>query len=126
LLGDGIHNLVDGILIAGSFLTDPALGMTTTLAIVLHEIPQEFSDIAVLVHGGYGKKEAIIANVLCATACIAGALLTLLASQFVALSLEALLAITAGGFIYIAMTDLIPLLRAGDMKLGVSVHVTAT
>ena len=53
LLGDGIHNFVDGILIASSFLVDPALGLTTTVAIVLHEIPQEISDIAILVQGGY-------------------------------------------------------------------------
>ena len=62
LLGDGIHNFVDGILIAGSFLVDPMLGVATTFAIVMHEIPQEISDIAVLIHGGHEKKQAVKAN----------------------------------------------------------------
>ena len=57
LIGDGIHNFVDGILIASSFLVDPALGLATTIAIVLHEIPQEISDISVLIRGGYKKNE---------------------------------------------------------------------
>lgn len=126
LLGDGIHNFVDGVLIAGSFLVDPMLGVATTFAIVMHEIPQEISDIAVLIHGGFGKKQAVIANVLCATTCIAGAMLTLLVAQIITLSLSALLAITAGGFIYIATTDLIPLLRQPNMKLTLPIQVTAT
>ena len=126
LLGDGIHNFVDGILIAGSFLVDPMLGVATTFAIVMHEIPQEISDIAVLIHGGYEKKQAVILNVLCASACIAGAMLTLLVAQVITLNLSALLAITAGGFIYIATTDLIPLLRQPSMKLALPIQVTAT
>lgn len=126
LLGDGIHNFVDGILIAGSFLVDPMLGVATTFAIVMHEIPQEISDIAVLIHGGLEKKQAVIANVICATTCIAGAMLTLLLAQITQLSLGALLAITAGGFIYIATTDLIPLLRQPNMQLTLPMQVIAT
>jgi len=126
LLGDGIHNFVDGILIAGSFLTDPVLGVATTIAIVVHEIPQEISDIAVLVHGGYSKRRAVFLNVLCATACIAGAIATLLLSQLMELSLGALLAFTAGGFIYIATTDLMPLLRQASARLTLPVQAAAT
>jgi zinc and cadmium transporter len=126
LLGDAIHNFVDGILIAGSFLTDPVLGVATTIAIVVHEIPQEISDIAVLVHGGYSKRRAVFLNVLCATACIAGAIATLLLSQLMELSLGALLAFTAGGFIYIATTDLMPLLRQASARLSLPVQATAT
>ncbi|MDP2347287.1 MAG: ZIP family metal transporter [Gammaproteobacteria bacterium] len=126
LLGDGIHNFVDGILIAGSFLTDPMLGVATTIAIVVHEIPQEISDIAVLVHGGYSKRRAVFLNVLCATACIAGAVMTLLLSQIMELSLGALLAFTAGGFIYIATTDLMPLLRQAGARLSLPAQATAT
>ena len=70
LLGDGVHNFVDGVLIASSFLVDPSLGLVTTVAIVLHEIPQEISDIAILIQGGYGKKQAVMLNFLCATAII--------------------------------------------------------
>lgn len=126
LLGDGAHNFVDGILIAGSFLADPMLGVATTIAIVIHEIPQEISDIAVLIHGGYEKKRAVLVNFLCACACIVGAGLTLLIAQFMTISLTALLALTAGGFIYIATSDLIPLLRSVETKLPLRVQVMAT
>ncbi|MBC54505.1 MAG: ZIP family metal transporter [Gammaproteobacteria bacterium] len=126
LLGDGAHNFVDGILIAGSFLADPMLGLATTVAIVIHEIPQEISDIAVLIHGGYEKKRAVLANFLCACACLAGAGLTLLVAQFMTISLSALLALTAGGFIYIATSDLIPLLRNIELRLPLRVQAMAT
>jgi zinc and cadmium transporter len=126
LLGDAIHNFVDGILIAGSFLMDPVLGVATTLAIVVHEIPQEISDIAVLVHGGYSKRRAVFLNVLCATACVLGAIATLLLSQLMELSLGALLAFTAGGFIYMATTDLMPLLRQASARLSLPIQATAT
>jgi zinc and cadmium transporter len=126
LIGDGAHNFVDGILIAGSFLADPMLGIATTIAIVIHEIPQEISDIAVLIHGGYEKKRAVTVNFICSCACMAGAALTLLAAQIFEISLSALLALTAGGFIYIATSDLIPLLRSNDAKLPLRVHFLAT
>lgn len=126
LLGDGAHNFVDGILIAGSFLADPMLGVATTIAIVIHEIPQEISDIAVLVHGGYEKKHAVLLNFICACACIVGAALTLLVAHFMTISLHALLALTAGGFIYIATSDLIPLLRNVEARLPLRVQALAT
>ena len=126
LLGDGVHNFVDGILIASSFLVDPALGLTTTVAIVLHEIPQEISDIAVLVQGGYSKKRAVFLNFLCATACAVGGIATLIVSQLMELGLGAMLAFTAGGFIYIATCDLVPLLRSNELKIGFPAQFTAT
>jgi zinc and cadmium transporter len=126
LLGDGAHNFVDGILIAGSFLADPMLGLATTIAIVIHEIPQEISDIAVLVHGGYEKRTAVLLNFLCACACLLGAGATLLLAQFMSISLPALLALTAGGFIYIATSDLIPLLRDNKVRLPLGAQMTAT
>ena len=126
LFGDGIHNFVDGILIASSFLVDPALGVATTLAIVLHEIPQEISDISILIQGGYNKRRAVFLNFLCATLCILGAVTTLLVSQLMELGLGAMLAFTAGGFIYIAACDLVPLLRSKEMKVGISMQFAAT
>ncbi len=126
LLGDGIHNFVDGILIASSFLVDPALGLTTTVAIVLHEIPQEISDIAILVQGGYSKKRAVFLNFLCATVCAVGGIATLIISQLMELGLGAMLAFTAGGFIYIAACDLVPLLRSNELKIDFSAKATAT
>ena len=126
LFGDGIHNFVDGILIASSFLVDPALGVATTLAIVLHEIPQEISDISILIQGGYNKRRAVFLNFLCATLCILGAVATLLVSQLMELGLGAMLAFTAGGFIYIATCDLVPLLRSKELKVGISMQFAAT
>ncbi len=126
LFGDGMHNFVDGILIAGSFLADPMLGIATTLAIVIHEIPQEISDIAVLVHGGYSKQRAVLLNFFCACACLAGAAATLLIAQFMTINLPALLALTAGGFIYIATSDLIPLLRKTESPFPLKVQMLAT
>lgn len=127
LLGDAIHNFVDGVLIAGSFLADPVLGITATAAIVIHEIPQELSDIAVLIHGGIAPRRAVALNFVCATTCVAGALLTVALAQITDLSLSALLAVTAGGFIYIAATDLIPILRerAAAMPLPLQLSTTA-
>ena len=125
LIGDGIHNFVDGILIASSFLVDPALGLTTTVAIVLHEIPQEISDIAILVQGGYSKKRAVFLNFLCATACAVGGIATLFVSQLLELGLGAMLAFSAGGFIYIATCDLVPLLRSNELKIGLPAQFVA-
>ena len=126
LFGDGIHNFVDGILIASSFLVDPALGLATTLAIILHEIPQEISDISILIQGGYNKRRAVFLNFLCATLCILGALATLFLSQVMELGLGAMLAFTAGGFIYIATSDLVPLLRSKELKVGIPMQFAAT
>ena len=106
LIGDGIHSFVDGILIASSFLVDPALGLATTIAIVLHEIPQEISDISVLIRGGYKKTRAVTLNFLCALFCTAGAMITLVLSNLMEIALENMLALTAGGFIYICCRPL--------------------
>ena len=125
LIGDGVHNFVDGILIASSFLVDPGLGVATTIAIVLHEIPQEISDTAILIQGGYGKGRAVILNFFCALVCIAGAMSTLVISQITELGLSSLLALTAGGFIYIAAGDLFPLLRSEGLKDKASSQVVA-
>lgn len=126
LLGDGMHNFLDGALIAGSYLTDPMLGIATTIAIAIHEVPQEISDIAVLVHGGYEKRRAVRLNVLCAAFCIPGALLTLLLADFMVWELGTLLAFNAGAFIYIATADLMPLLEKSGVRLPLPTQVMST
>tara|TARA_B100000989_G_C19520408_1_gene463887 strand:+ start:1488 stop:1931 length:444 start_codon:yes stop_codon:yes gene_type:complete len=126
LVGDGAHNFVDGILIASSFIADPTLGLTTTIAIILHEIPQEISDIAILIQGGYSQRKAVLLNCLCATACIPGALITVFFSQIMELNLSAMLAFTAGGFIYIATSDLVPLLRSDQCSASIPTQFTST
>ena len=126
LFGDGAHNFVDGVLIASSFLADPALGVATTVAIVLHEIPQEISDIAVLIQGGFSRRKAVLLNFFCATACLVGAISTLLFSQLMELNLAAMLAFTAGGFIYIATSDLVPLLRGKALRSSIPAQFAFT
>jgi zinc and cadmium transporter len=111
LIADGIHNFIDGVLIAGSFLVDPLLGVTTTVAILIHEIPQEIADVAVLLHAGFSRKKALLYNFLSAGACVLGAVATLAVSHWLSPNLSILLAITAGAFIYLASADLMPLLR---------------
>jgi zinc and cadmium transporter len=111
LMGDAVHNFVDGILIGGSFLVDPLLGFTTTLAIIAHEIPQEIGDVGALVYGGYSPAKAVLYNFYCSLTVVVGAVFALLFGQLAESSLVFLLPIAAGGFIYIAATDMIPALH---------------
>jgi len=108
LIGDGIHNFLDGIVIAISFLVSVHLGIVTTLAVIFHEIPQELGDFGVLVYGGFSKIKALFFNFLSAITAIAGALITYLIADKIENIAVGLLAVTAGGFSYIASSDLIP------------------
>jgi len=110
LVGDGVHNLIDGVVIAASFLASVSLGIATTLAVIAHEIPQEIGDFSILIYGGISKVKALSYNFLTATIAIFAAALTYFFSTSFP-SLEYLLAFAAGGFIYIATTDLIPELQ---------------
>jgi len=110
LLGDGVHNFIDGVVIAASFLASVPLGVSTTLAVIAHEIPQEIGDFSILIHGGLGKVKALYYNFLIATIAIFAAALTYFFSASFP-NLTYLLAFAAGGFIYIATTDLIPELQ---------------
>ncbi|MEM2947519.1 MAG: ZIP family metal transporter [Candidatus Bathyarchaeia archaeon] len=109
LLGDGIHNFIDGMVIAAAFMVRGSfeLGFATTLAVIFHEVPQEIGDFGVLVYGGLSRKKALTYNFISAVTAILGAL----ATYFLAYlrSIETLLVpFAAGGFIYIAATDLMP------------------
>lgn len=112
LVGDAIHNFTDGVLIAGSFAADPVLGLATTMAILVHEIPQEIGDVGALIHGGYTPRRALTLNFLCALTVLGGILATLIAGYWMGGLLPYLLPIAAGGFIYIAAADFIPALHA--------------
>ena len=107
LVGDSIHNLLDGVLLAGAFLIDINTGIATTIAVLLHEVPQEIGDFGVLLKGGFSKKKALIANFLTALTAFIGAGLALLFNSFIEGIVPILVAVAAGGFIYIAGTDLI-------------------
>lgn len=107
LIGDGIHNFLDGMIIAATFLISIDLGFTTTLAVIFHEIPQEIGDFGVLIYGGLSRKKALMFNFISAITAITGALLVYVLADF--RSVEAFLVpLAAGGFIYIAATDLLP------------------
>lgn len=111
IIGDFVHNFIDGILVAGSFLVSVPLGITTTIAVVLHEIPQEIGDFGVLLWGGLTVRKALVFNFISATAAIAGAILTLVFGAYIQEKILFLLPIAAGGFLYIAGSDLIPELK---------------
>jgi zinc and cadmium transporter len=108
LVGDGVHNLVDGLVIGASFTVSPALGFTTTLAVLLHEIPQELGDFGILVHGGLSHGKALGFNALSALCAVVGAVISLVLGPNMAGYSDAMLPVTAGGFIYIAGSTLIP------------------
>ncbi len=108
LIGDGLHNFIDGIIIATSFMVNLQLGIATTVAIITHEIPQEIGDFGILVFGGFSKRKAISYNLLSALAAIGGAGLGYFLSAQIGDFSTILLPFAAGGFIYIATADLVP------------------
>lgn len=108
LLGDSLHNMFDGVAIAAAFLTNPAVGITATLAISAHEIPQEIADFNILIAGGLRKRDALFFNLLSAFTALIGAILGFYFLDRVARVLPLFLAFTSGMFIYIACSDLIP------------------
>jgi len=111
LIGDGVHNLIDGLVIAAAFLVEIHLGMITTIAVILHEIPQEIGDYGVLVYGGFSKKRALFLNFITALTAIFGGFLGFYLISFIEPITPYLLAFAAGGFFYIAAADLTPELK---------------
>ena len=108
LIGDSLHNFLDGLVIAASFLVSLKLGVVTTLAVIFHEIPQELGDFGVLVYGGFTKKRALFYNFISALTAMLGALIGYFLSDVAGNFSGFILPITAGGFVYIAASDLIP------------------
>lgn len=108
LIGDGLHNFFDGMAIAAAFLTNFGLGVTTTLAIIAHEIPHEIADFTVLINGGFSNTRALFFNFLSALTAIAGGILGFYFLKDLQRLTPIALAFTAGTFIYIACSDLIP------------------
>ena len=108
LIGDGVHNFVDGMVVAASFNISIKLGIVTTLAVIFHEIPQELGDFGVLVYGGFSKQKALFCNFISALTAMLGAIIGYFISDIASGFSNFILALTAGGFIYIATSDLIP------------------
>ncbi len=111
LFSDGIHNFIDGMIIGASFLISIPVGMATIIAVILHEIPQEIGDFAVLLHSGYSKTRALWLNFLSALLSFFGLIFIFVLSQVGQTVALYFIPIAAGGFIYVALADLIPELQ---------------
>jgi zinc and cadmium transporter len=116
LIGGGIHKLIDGLLIGGSFLVNTHLGITVSLLIIIHKIPLEIGNLALLLHSNYKKKKALILNYFSSFLTVIGGIFAYLLINSETL-IHSLLPITAGGFIYIALADLIPELHLNKKNL---------
>ncbi|MEK7637435.1 MAG: ZIP family metal transporter [Patescibacteria group bacterium] len=127
LIGDGIHNFIDGTIIAATYLVSPALGTTTALAVFFHELPQEIGDFSIMLHAGWSRKNVALWNFLGALVSPFGAGVTILVSQHIQGLILPLIGIAAGNFIYISAADLIPEIhrekRVGRMALQFSLLV---
>ena len=108
LVGDGLHNFIDGVLIGAAFLTDVHLGIVTSLAVAAHEIPQEVGDFAVLLHSGFSTGRAFLFNLLSSLATVVGGVLAYYGLRDLEPALPYVLAVAASSFIYVAVADLIP------------------
>lgn len=138
IIGDGVHNFIDGVLIGASYLVSPTLGVSTTVAVLFHEIPQELGDFGVLIHSGLGVRKAVLVNLASASIAIIGTIAALLAGATAGTSVsEVLVPMAAGGFVYIAAADLVPelqhdrslrglLVQASVMTLGIAVMALLT
>lgn len=111
LVGDSIHNFIDGLIIASTFMINPSIGVATTLAIAMHEIPQEIGDYGVLIYAGFTKRKALLLNYLVAFTVVLGGVFGYFSFSYLESILPYLLPFAAGGFVYIAASDLIPEIR---------------
>ena len=116
ILADSIHNLIDGLIIGSSFMISVPIGVSTSLAVLMHEIPQEIGDFAILIHGGFSVKKAGLFNLASALLSVVGVLIIWIVKDISSIRGE-LMAITAGGFIYLAASDLIPELHRHENKI---------
>jgi len=114
LFGDAVHNLIDGIIVGGSYLASIPLGISTTIAVTFHEIPQELGDFSVLVYGGFNKRKALFFNFLTALTAIFGAIISFIIGSAIEGFVPLVIPFAAGNFIYIAGSDLIPELRKDE------------
>lgn len=122
IVGDSMHNFLDGVAIAAAFLVNVPLGVVTALAVFVHEIPQEVGDVGVLLHDGFSRKQALVWNLVSAALCVVGAIVAyFLMSAFRAIEVY-LVAIAAGGFIYVATSDLLPEIHREMKKKDIFAH----
>jgi len=108
LVGDGVHNFIDGVIIGASYMASIPLGITTSLAVILHEIPQEIGDFGILLYGGFNRRKALFLNFLTALTAVLGVIVVFIVGAKIENFTEILVPFTAGTFLYIAGSDLIP------------------
>lgn len=120
LFGDGVHNFIDGLIIGAAYLVSIPVGVATTIAVVMHEIPQEIGDFGVLLHGGFSKGKAVFLNFIVSLFAFAGVIGAIVFSSFTEGLTEFIVPFAVGSFIYIAAADLIPELHK-EVKVGRSV-----
>ena len=119
-MGDGFHNALDGVLIAAAFMTDVHLGIVTALAVIVHEVPQEVGDLAILLHGGMSRGKALLLNLATSLTSVLGGVIAFFALGAALKYLPYAIALAASSFLYIAVADLIPgLHRRVDPGSGV-------
>ncbi len=125
LIADGLHNFIDGLIIGASYLVGTPIGLATTIAVLLHEVPHEIGNFGILLHAGFSKSKALWLNFLSATLAIVGALVALVVSSRLSHFSIVVLPITAGGFIYLAGCDLVPELHKERKPLKSLVQLIA-
>ena len=108
IIGDAIHNAIDGVVIAASFLTSVELGIFVTFSVLLHEIPQELGDFGILIKSGYSRKKALLYNMLSGSSAIVSGVLAYFLLDYVEHFIPYTIAIAAASFLYVALADLIP------------------
>lgn len=116
ILGDSVHNFIDGMAIAITFMVNPSLGILTTIAIVAHELPQEIGDFAVLLHEGLSRKKVFLFNLLSALLAVLGAAIAVFVGERIEGIFPYALSLTTGFFIYIALTNLLPNIHHEEKK----------
>lgn len=119
LLGDSVHNFIDGLIIASSYLVSIPIGIATTIAVIFHEIPQEIGDFGVLIYGGFSKFKAMIMNFFTALTSVLGVVFALLLNNYILGIQRVLVPLAIGGFLYVAGSDLIPELH--KEKCGIKI-----
>ena len=115
LIGDGIHNIADGVILGAAFLVDPAVGVAVAIGLALHEIPQEIVEFGVLVRGGYSRMEALLRNLLSASSIVIGTVLTLVLAEHAEEYIWIITGVAAGNLLYLAATELLPRVH-GNLK----------
>lgn len=125
LIGDAIHNFIDGVLIGGAFIVSIPLGITVAVAVTAHEIPHELADFTILIHCGFSNRKALFYNFLSASTAIAGTCVVILFAAVEKSFVPYLIPFAAGNFLYIAMSDLIPELHKSRSRMSSIIQIFA-